>query len=880
MTYRLILALQVGLVCLAARGETAPAASADQKSVLILNSYHPGFAWTDDLMKSIGERLRRSFKDLELHVEYMDVKHFEERRQAELFREFLPAKYRNRRVDLIIATDDAALAFLAKDGAGLFPGAPVVFCGVSDTELIRGLDRDRFTGVQELFNTRALVQMAKRLRPRAEQMYVVLDASEQNHAFVGIFKEAFGSVKGVEPVFLLAGETGLEGIRRKLGSVAQDSIVIANSFTQDRGGVVVEMEKAMEAITGAARAPVISPNSSVLGQGLLAGNANGGLRHGAFTAQVAERVLRGERVRSIPIEPEGGFGPVFDYAAMQRWGIGEEQLPPEAEVLNRPVGLWAHYRQYVVIALVLMTAQMGVIGLLVGNIRARRKAEAQLRESELRHKEMVENAIDSIYSHDLEGRYISVNRTLAELLGYTREELLSMNIDQIVAPEYIEAARRSIARKLANGKMKPTPYEIVAVCKDGRRIWVEVSTRLIRKNGKPVGVEGIARDITVRKRLEIQLRQAQKMDALGRLAGGVAHDFNNLLTVICGYANLLIPETRDSRQRERLELIGKAGEQAARLTQQLLAFSRSQAAEPAPVDLNRVVKDMEKMLMRMIGEDVRLVTELAPGLGSMMGDAGHMGQVVMNLAVNARDAMPAGGTLSISTSNVTRSGDGTYTAAPGNAGTHVMLRVSDTGTGMDPEVVRQAFEPFYTTKEQGKGTGLGLSVVYGIVKQYDGEISVASEPGRGTTFRISFPQAGAEARAEVKSSESGVMNGRGTVLVVEDREDVRRYAASVLTDAGYEVLAAAHGAEALAMVAGGGSRPDVLLTDVIMPGMSGVELADRLAESLPNLRVVLMSGYTAGAEFEDKYSRLLAKPFSPVALLERVREELGTAGCR
>jgi CheY-like chemotaxis protein len=242
--------------------------------------------------------------------------------------------------------------------------------------------------------------------------------------------------------------------------------------------------------------------------------------------------------------------------------------------------------------------------------------------------------------------------------------------------------------------------------------------------------------------------------------------------------------------------------------------------------------------------------------------------------------MPAGGTLSISTSNVTRSGDGTYTAAPGNAGTHVMLRVSDTGTGMDPEVVRQAFEPFYTTKEQGKGTGLGLSVVYGIVKQYDGEISVASEPGRGTTFRISFPQAGAEARAEVKSSESGVMNGRGTVLVVEDREDVRRYAASVLTDAGYEVLAAAHGAEALAMVAGGGSRPDVLLTDVIMPGMSGVELADRLAESLPNLRVVLMSGYTAGAEFEDKYSRLLAKPFSPVALLERVREELGTAGCR
>lgn len=879
MTHRLILALAMGLVCVAARAGSGPEGPGAEKSVLILNSYHPGFSWTDDLVRTIGERMRRSFKNLELHVEYMDVKHFEERRQAELFREFLPAKYMNRRLDLIISTDDAALAFLVKKGAGVFPGVPVVFCGVSDTELIRRLDRHRFTGVQELFNTRALVQMARRLRPEAKQMQVVLDASEQNQVFVPIFKEAFRSESGVAPVFLLARELGLEGILTKLRTVPSDAIVIAHSFTHDRGGRVVDMRKAMAAITAASPVPVISPNTTVLDQGLLAGNVNGGERHGAFTAAKAERVLRGEAVRSIPIEPEGGFGPVFDSAAMQRWGIEDEQLPAEAEVINRPAGLWALYGTYVVIAAALILLQTAIIALLVWNTKARRKAEASLRRSEQRHREMVENAIDSIYSHDLDGRFTSVNRTMVELLGYTREELLGMSIDRVVAPEHIEAVRRSMARKLANDRLPPAPYELVAVCKDGRRIWVEVSTRLIREKGSPVGVEGIARDITLRKKLEIQLRQAQKMDALGRLAGGVAHDFNNILTVICGYANLLIPEARDNRQRERLELIRKAGEQAAQLTQHLLAFSRSQAAEPAPVDLNRVVKDMEKLLIRMIGEDVRLATKLAPGLASIMGDAGHLGQVVMNLAVNARDAMPNGGTLTITTSNVSRMDDGSYSAEPGSAGTHVMLTVSDTGTGMDPEVVRQAFEPFYTTKEQGKGTGLGLSVVYGIVRQYGGEISVVSEPGRGTTFRIGFPQAGAEARAEVKKSESGLPNGRGTVLVVEDREDVRKYAAHVLTDAGYQVLLAAHGEEALSMVAGAGSRPDVLLTDVIMPGMSGVELADRLAASLPNLRVVLMSGYTAGAEFEEKHSRLLAKPFTPGALLERVRAELDTAGC-
>lgn len=842
-----------------------------RRSVLILNSYNAGSPWTDRLVNTIGESLRGSFGELDLFVEYMDVKRFDEPQQVRLFTAYLPVKYAGKHLDLIVATDDAALALLAGRLPDFFPSTPVVFCGVSDTALTARLDRNRFTGYEERFDMGVVVSMALRLRPATKQLFIVLDAAELTQAFVPVYHAALNGRPGVKPVFLLARQLGLAGILDRLRSVPGDSIVIAHAFNQDRGGPVVDLQDTMAAIAAAAPVPVVSPSSSVLGRGVLAANTNAGVQHGRAAAQVAARVLNGESPAAIPIRSEGGFGPVFDHAALRRWGISERQLPKHAEVINRPMGLWFHHRDFVVTTFVLIAVQLAIIGALVWNMRARRKAEDSLRRSEQRHRDMIENAIDAIYSHDLDGRFTAVNRTMTELLGYSRDELLAMRVDRVVAPEYLAAARASIARKLADHTLPPTPYEMVVVRRDGRRVWIEVATRLILENGQPRGVEGVAHDISARKNLESQLRQAQKMDALGRLAGGVAHDFNNMLTVICGYANMLIPEAANSRQRDRLELIRNSGEQAAQLTRHLLAFSRSQVADPVLVDLNHVVKDMQKMLVRLIGGDVRLTTQLDPDLGLVRGDPGQFGQVVLNLALNARDAMPGGGTLAISTSMSTRS-----LPSPGTPGTPVecvVLTVADSGAGMEPEVLRQAFEPFYTTKDQGKGTGLGLSVVYGVVKQFDGEISVSSEPGRGSTFTIAFPRASGSPPAEVRSPQPRSRPGQGAVLVVEDREDVRSYAASVLADAGYHVLAASSGEEALSLAGASPVQPDVLLADVIMPGMTGPELAGHLTQRLPALRVVLMSGYTAGAGHEDKYPRLLAKPFSPEALLDRIHAE-------
>ncbi len=425
--------------------------------------------------------------------------------------------------------------------------------------------------------------------------------------------------------------------------------MIALSFTQDRGGAVVRMDEAMASIAAAAPVPVISPNISSLGQGILAGNINGGSTHGEFTARVATRVLHGEPPANIRIEPEGGFGPVFDYRQMERWDIREDQLPREAVVLNRPTGIWATYRKWVLLAGGLIGLQMAIIGLLAWSIAARRTAERALRQSELRHREMVEKAIDGIYSHDLDGRMTEINQTLVDILGYERHELLAMSSVTLVAPEHRAKVLESTAKKAAG--IQSPPYEIVVITKDGRRLWVEVSSRLLLNNGHPSGVEGVIRDISQRKNLESQLQQAQKMEAIGRLAGGVAHDFNNLLTVICGYANLLIGEASNPKQRDRLDQIRRAGDQATQLTRHLLSFSRSQAMEPALVDLNHVVSDMVKMLRRFIGEDVTIVTRLEPEIGTVLADPTQLGQVVMNLALNARDAMPGGGTLTIETSN-------------------------------------------------------------------------------------------------------------------------------------------------------------------------------------------------------------------------------------
>jgi PAS domain S-box-containing protein len=519
---------------------------------------------------------------------------------------------------------------------------------------------------------------------------------------------------------------------------------------------------------------------------------------------------------------------------------------------------------------------------LLRDVTDRRLTELALRDSEQRYRDLVENAQDLIYTCDASGRIVAMNGASLLVAGYRPEELIGRHVLDLVAPESTDEAMR-LHRALDDGAA-PTRGEVEILAKNGGRRILEISSWTRYRDDVPVTVQVIARDVTLRRRLEEDLRQSQKMEAVGTLAGGVAHDFNNLLTAINGFAATAVANHDDrARVHECLLQIQRSGDQAAALTRQLLAFGRRQVLHPVDVDLNAVVSGVEKILLRLIGERVRVVLTLSDGLRLVHADAAQLQQVILNLAINARDAMlPGGGTLEIRTANILVGPNAAERIAELLPGAYVMLSVSDTGAGMDASVTAQIFEPFFTTKELGKGTGLGLSTVYGIVKQSGGHIDVKSAPGSGSTFSVFLPAVEAPATTQAPQAIDTVSAAvTATVLLVEDDDAVRQFAEEVLREAGHVVLAAADSNEALELVSRDPMRVDVLVTDVVMPGLNGIELADRMELSMPWLRVLFMSGYPADIDVTTGTNgrrQFLGKPFKPAELRRSVRALLDPAG--
>ena len=514
------------------------------------------------------------------------------------------------------------------------------------------------------------------------------------------------------------------------------------------------------------------------------------------------------------------------------------------------------------------------------DITQRKKAEEALQRSEARFRHLFENANDVLFTLDAKGNFTSLNRKGAEVSGYGCGEGERMNFEQVVAPEYRGLARRMIERAMAGEA--PPPFELEFVTREGERVWLEVSGRGLVEKGEARGVQAIARDITERRTLEHQLRQSQKMEAVGLLAGGLAHDFNNLLAVILGYTDLLGDDAPAAGKNERaLQHIRRAADRAATLTRQLLAFSRKQVMQPRVLDLNSVALDMSKLLVRLIGEHIVQTTRLNPKLGKVKADPAQVEQVLMNLAVNARDAMPNGGQLIIETDNVEfAESDSRPAEIP--AGKYAMLAVHDTGVGMEPEVQARIFEPFFTTKEPGKSTGLGLAMVYGIVKQSGAHIAVESERGKGTAVRIYLPLVPTESATTVDRPEGGANPkppaGSETILLVEDEASLRGLIAEYLTECGYAIVAAGDGNEALRLAQSHHGPIHMLVTDVVMPGMSGPELAQKLSKTHPAAKRVYISGYNDSPLLREELLgdgvTFIHKPIRPVELARRLRSVL------
>ena len=519
------------------------------------------------------------------------------------------------------------------------------------------------------------------------------------------------------------------------------------------------------------------------------------------------------------------------------------------------------------------------------DITGQKKAELALRESEQMFRSLAEKSPNMIFINS-GGKVVYTNKVCEEMMGYCREEFLAPGFDfmTLIAPEHRQLIRDNLARHFRGEEIEP--YEYTLMAKNGARIDVIITTKLIDFHGEKA-ILGIVTDITGRKKaeaerekMEAQFRQAQKMEAIGRLAGGVAHDFNNLLTAINGYSDIVLKQMKegDPLYDDIIE-IRKAGERASALTRQLLTFSRREPYEPTVIDLNALIHDVEKMLKPIIGEDIELTLDLSVDLARVKADSGQMEQVILNLAVNARDAMPRGGRLSIATRNVNIDTYHAHVFSRARPGNFVCMSVRDTGTGISADVRPHIFEPFFTTKEEGKGTGLGLSVVYGIVNQHGGWIDLYSEVGKGTEFRVYLPIFSIVPAAAEKPRRHPLekLKGNGEkILLVEDADSVRLFGHRILSANGYSVHAAKNAQEAMDIFGKENGRFDMLFTDIVLPDIAGPELYNRLLESNPGLKAILTSGYTEERSDVpirgDSSYTFLQKPYLAEDLLRTIKQ--------
>ena len=573
----------------------AAAAPPRTRHVLFLNSYQPGYAWSDDIIRAVSTRLSSQPNPVELWVEYLDTRRFGgPDYEAELLR-MIQLKYRGRHFDLIVSSDDAALTFLLHYHDAIFDGVPVVFCGVNDESLAAVVPRDTYTGVREVFGSGGILELARTLRPGTRQFVVVTDASETSTAAGDDFRAIAGARHDLSFTFLDGHALTIEQILEALAAVPPAAAVIATSFERDTSGRYFPRSQGIARIVQASPAPVYSPSVSELGQGLLAGSENGGTLHGQLAADLAERVLNGARPADLRIGVDEARRFPVDWDQLRRWAIDPDRLPPSAVVVNRPPSFYRANRVVVWMVGLFIVIQAAIIATLVENIRRRRRADRAL--------------------HDQ-----------AHTLADSNEGLARAN-------------------------------------------------------------ESLVREMAERRQAEEQLRQAQKIDAVGRLAGGIAHDFNNLLTVVSSYSELALDRLPpDEPAHAHIREIRRASERAASLTQQLLAFSRKQVLQPSVVSLNDVIAGVLPMLRRLISEDVSLTPRLSPDLLPVLVDPGQIEQAIVNLVVNARDAMPRGGHLVIETSNADVVGEGDprhpVEMAPAR---YALLSVSDSGHGMDQE---------------------------------------------------------------------------------------------------------------------------------------------------------------------------------------------------
>jgi two-component system, cell cycle sensor histidine kinase and response regulator CckA len=874
------------LVCLLTAILLIPGQSRAQekKRVLILHSYHQGNMWTDDENSGILSVIGANRPGFQIETEYMDTKKIADNRYIGQLFDIYSRKYRTIHFDAIIASDDNAFFFLRDNRDRLFPGTPVVFCGVNFFKPSYLVGVKGFTGVNEDADLKGAIDTALALHPDTREVVLITDGTETGQKISEHFREIIPGYHD-RVAFRLLDNLEMGKIQEIVSALKPGSLVLFTFFFRDSAGVFYDYYESNELITGKAQVPVyVTWNYSM-------GHAVGGLMvngfdQGRVAGEMTLRILKGEPVDSIPVVMESPNRYIFDYRQMVRFGISPAQLPKGSTIINQPPYFY-EINKSTARSILGGVCLLGIASaVFLVNLRKRRKAEAAFQDSEKNYHTLVNNLRVGVYrsASDLwNGSYLEANPAMVSIFGFdSAEEFLKIPAAELYLNP--EERRIFIDEVLAQGYVKDR--EIAMKKKDGSAIIVSCTTTAnYNDQGEVQWLDGVMEDVTVQKSLEEMLRQSQKMEAIGTLAGGVAHDFNNILTSMMGYADLIKNMTDENDPRYRyVNNILTSAEKAASLIKGLLAFSRKQVINPRPVDLNMIIRNVESLLRRIVGDDVEMVIELAYESLIVFADINQMEQVLMNLTSNARDAMPYGGTLTIATRRVSVLPDDLPGSPASLSGTVALLNVTDTGIGMDQVTQQKIFEPFFTTKDIGRGTGLGLSMIYGTVRQHGGEIKVFSEVGKGSSFSFYLPLYAGTPQAP--ASESGtvepVRGGNETILVAEDNPDVRNLVVNVLTTAGYRVIEAVDGNDAVQKFTDSAADIDMLLVDVVMPKLSGTEAVDGMRALKPDVKVLYISGYTDEVidkkGISDTTVNFISKPLSGTVLLMKIRSIFDSSG--
>lgn len=845
--------------------------------VVVLHSYHHGYTWTDSISDGIRAAFAPRAEPVDLRFEFLDARRIVTEEYFEDLRRLLRTKYSEIDIDVVICADDQAMHFLLGAGAEIFQGVPAVVCSASSFEpSIRELRA--ITGLEDSFDIEETLDAAIDLHPGIQEVVVITDTTRTGRALRDRAEEVFTSHRGGLRFRYLEDLTQDELVS-ETAAIDEGSMVFFFIFSRDRAGDVFSHEVSLRRIRQVCKVPIYAVWESFLGHGIVGGKIHSGREEGRMVAEMADRIIRGEDASEIPLTSSPSRF-TFDWRELNRFGIDEDRLPEGSLVSERPNSLYRQYKGMFWTIGATFAVLVTLVVFLVLNTLRRRRAEAV----QARFAAILGTTSDFVAMATPKGEITYINPAGRRLIGWGEDESLEGKSVRDLTPDRVFQLIRKTAIATP-GEGGVWTGETAAMHRDGTEIPV---SQVILTHRSPKGeiefLSTIVRDLRPRieteeslRAIEEHLQHSRKMEAIGQLAGGVAHDFNNLLTGIMGNADLLtmlLPE--GSREANRARDILVASEKAASVTRQLLMFSRKGSFKTTVVDLRTIVDSVISLLSRSIDRRIEIERQFTYDRTIVTGDSSQIENAILNLAVNARDAMPDGGTLMFSVGSVTLDEDSMAVRSEElAAGDYVEVVVSDTGVGIPEKLQARIFEPFFTTKGPGKGTGLGLATAYGCARNHKGSIGVASEPGRGSSFRIMFPVAEHGLTVETPTAETAVVPcGEGRIMVVDDEKIVRDIVVESLGSFGYTVTACEDGHEAVEVYRREGDEIDMVILDLIMPKMNGSDTFSALKVIDPDVRVMLSSGYSANQEVKGLLDNgacgFLVKPFTLSELAEEV----------